>query len=181
MKSFSLAIALCVPFLCAASLGAQPLPRAPKLHLADITPKPGYFNEPAIAVNPANPNQLVVAWQVAASSAYSTDAGGTWTIAEGTAPKDYRVSGDVSLAYDAAGHALLCYIAFDKLGTTNYWAQGATRNGIFIRRSPDGGQTWEPDAITVIAHDSTPGIPFEDKPWIVADTSGPGAGNLYIG
>ena len=26
-----------------------------------------------------------------------------------------------------------------------------------------------------------PGIPFEDKPWIVADASGPHAGNLYIG
>jgi BNR/Asp-box repeat len=33
----------------------------------------------------------------------------------------------------------------------------------------------------VISHESTPGIPFEDKPWVVADTSGPHAGNLYIG
>ena len=33
----------------------------------------------------------------------------------------------------------------------------------------------------MIAHESTPGIPFEDKPWIVADTNGPHAGNLYIG
>jgi hypothetical protein len=33
----------------------------------------------------------------------------------------------------------------------------------------------------VISHESTPGIPFEDKPWIVADTSGTHAGNLYIG
>ena len=46
-------------------------------------------------------------------------------VADGTAPKNYRVSGDVSLAYDASGHAILCYIAFDKLGSTNYWAQGA--------------------------------------------------------
>ena len=167
--------------LCAASLLAQPLPPAPKAHVADITPKAGYFNEPAIAVNPANPQQLVVAWQVKASVAYSTDGGQTWTTAEGTAPKDYRVSGDVSLAYDSAGHALLCYIAFDKLGTTNYWAQGATRNGIFVRRSLDGGKTWEADASTVIAHNSDPGIPFEDKPWIVADTSGPHAGNIYVG
>src|SRR5258708_14325906 len=72
-------------------------------------------------------------------------------------------------------------MAFDRLGANNYWAHGATRNGIFIRRSLDGGQTWEPDPVTVIAHESTPGIPFEDKPWIVADTAGPHAGNLYIG
>jgi len=167
--------------LCSAGLFAQQLPPAPKAHLTDVTPKPGYFNEPAIAVNPKNPDQLVTAWQVSASVAYSRDGGHTWKVAEGTAPKDYRVAGDVSITYDAEGHAILCYIAFDKLGTTNYWAHGATRNGIFIRRSLDGGQTWEPEAMTVIAHDSTPDIPFEDKPWIVADTAGPHAGNLYIG
>lgn len=176
MKIIALLLAL-----SPAVLIAQQLPSAPKAHLTDITPKPGFFNEPAIAVNPGDPRQLVTAWQVNASAAYSQDGGQTWKIAEGTAPKEYRVSGDVSLAYDAAGRAILCYIAFDKLGTTNYWAQGATRNGIFIRRSPDGGQTWEPQAMTVIAHESAPGIPFEDKPWIVADTSGPHAGNLYIG
>jgi len=167
--------------LCSAGLFAQQLPPAPKAHLTDVTPKPGYFNEPAIAVNPKNPDQLVTAWQVSASVAYSRDGGHTWKVAEGTTPKDYRVAGDVSITYDAEGHAILCYIAFDKLGTTNYWAHGATRNGIFIRRSLDGGQTWEPEAMTVIAHDSTPDIPFEDKPWIVADTAGPHAGNLYIG
>ena len=176
MKIFFLLLAI-----HAGSLVAQQLPLAPKAHIVDVTPKAGYFNEPAVAVNPKNPQQLVVAWQVAASAAYSSDGGQTWKVAEGTAPKNYRVSGDVSLAYDASGHAILCYIAFDKLGSTNYWAQGATRNGVFIRRSPDGGQNWEPDAVTVISHESTPGIPFEDKPWVVADTSGPHAGNLYIG
>jgi hypothetical protein len=167
--------------LLASFVSAQQLAPAPKLHLSDINPKPGYFNEPAMAVNPKDPQQAVVAWQINASAAYTRDGGQTWKTAEGTAPKNYRVSGDVSLAYDDKGHAILCYIAFDKLGTTNYWAHGATRNGIFIRRSLDGGETWEPDAITVIAHDSTPGIPFEDKPWVVADPAGPHAGNLYIG
>jgi hypothetical protein len=176
MKISSVLLALCASCLC-----AQQLPPAPQARLTDVTPKPGYFNEPAIAVNAIDPRQLVAAWQVPASVAYSGDGGQTWKVAEGTAPKNYRVSGDVSLAYDASGHAILCYIAFDKLGTTNYWAQGATRNGIFIRRSLDGGQTWEPEAVTIISHESTPGIPFEDKPWVVADTSGPHAGNLYIG
>lgn len=168
-------------FLCAGTLMAQSLPPAPKSHLVDINPKPGFYNEPSIAVNPKNPQQVVVAWQVNASLAYSTDAGQTWTIAEGTAPKEFRVSGDVSVTYDAAGHALLCYIAFDRLGTSQYWAQGATRNGIFVRRSPDGGKTWDEQASAVIAHDSTPGIPFEDKPYVVADTISQHAGNLYIG
>jgi hypothetical protein len=168
-------------FLALCCSGAQQLPPAPQAHLTDITTSAGFFNEPAIAVNPKNPRQLVVAWQINASAAYSDNGGRTWTIASGTAPKDYRVSGDVSLAYDGSGNAFLCYIAFDKLGSTNYWAQGATRNGIFVRRSPDGGKTWEPNAVPVIAHESTPNIPFEDKSWIVAATSGPHSGDLYVG
>ena len=162
-------------------LFAQQLPPAPKAHVVDINGKPGFFNEPSIAVNPKNPQQLVVAWQVNASVAYSNDGGQTWTVADGTAPREYRVSGDVSVTYDSSGHALLCYIAFDRLGTSQYWAHGATRNGIFVRRSLDGGATWEANAATVIAHDSVPGIPFEDKPYIVADTVSAHPGNLYIG
>jgi hypothetical protein len=181
VSHFAMKITRLLLILCAAGLTAQQLPPAPKAHLTDINPKPGFFNEPSIAVNPKNAQQAVVAWQVNASAAYSEDGGQNWNIAEGTAPKDYRVSGDVSVTYDSSGRAVLCYIAFDKLGTSQYWAHGATRNGIFVRRSPDGGKTWEPDAIPVIAHDSTPGIPFEDKPYIVADTIGPHPGNLYIG
>lgn len=167
--------------LFVATLTAQQLAPAPKVHLVDITPKPGYFNEPSIAVNPAAPQQIVVAWQINASVAWSQDGGQTWTTAQGTAPKDYRVSGDVSITYDSSGHAVLCYIAFDKLGTSQYWAQGATRNGIFVRRSEDGGKTWLAGSTAVISHESTPQIPFEDKPYIVAATSGPHAGDLYVG
>src|SRR5260370_30412095 len=111
MRSWIILLALCV-----GSLPAQQLPPAPKAHLADITPNPGFFNEPAIALNTRNALQLAVAWQVNASVAYSSDGGQSW-IAAGTAPKDYRTSGDVSITFDAAGHAILCYIAFDKLGT----------------------------------------------------------------
>jgi hypothetical protein len=64
-----------------------------------------------------------------------------------------------------------CYIAFDKLGTENYWAHNATRNGIFVRRTLDGGRTWEKHAAAVIAQKTAPGIPFEDKPGIVADNT----------
>src|SRR5262249_28695374 len=153
---FAMKIPFLILALCACSLVAQQLPPAPKAHLVDINPKPGFFNEPSIAVNPKDPQQLVVAWQVNASVAYSTDSGQTWPIAEGPPPKTFRVSGDVSVTYDSTGHAFLCYTAFDKLGTSQYWAHGATRNGIFVRRSADGGKTWDTDAASVIAHDSTP-------------------------
>ena len=115
-------------------------------------------------------------------AAYSQDAGHTWQLAENVDPKNYRVSGDVSVAFDNQGHAFVCYIAFDKLGSFNYWAHGATRNGIFVRRSLDGGKTWEADHIPVAEQPSAAGIPFEDKPYIVADNrKSKYAGNLYIG
>jgi hypothetical protein len=154
----------------------------PGARVIPLNPKPGSFTEPSIALNPADRQRLVAAFQVNASAAYSRDAGNTWTIADGTAPPEYRRSGDVSVTFDNQGHAFLCYIAFDHLGTTNYWAHNATRNGIFVRRSLDGGKTWEKDSGTVIAHASDPGIPFEDKPYIVADTThSKYAGNLYVG
>jgi hypothetical protein len=160
---------------------AQSLPRAPGTKIINLTGE-GYYDEPSIAINPENPQQLVAAYQVTAHAAYSQDGGEHWATAKGTAPPNFRVSGDVSVTYDNRGHAYLCYIAFDKLGTWNYWAHNATRNGIFVRRSMDGGKTWEASDVPVIEHASDPGIPFEDKPYIVADNSnGPYAGNLYVG
>jgi hypothetical protein len=161
---------------------AQDLPKAPQAHVFSLTPTPGYFTEPGIAVNPENPKQVVAVFQDNAHAAYSRDAGETWQLAEGVDAKNYRVSGDVSIVFDNQGHAFVCYIAFDKLGTFNYWAHGATRNGIFVRRSLDGGKTWEADHIPVAEQPTAEGIPFEDKPYIVADNSkSKFAGNLYVG
>lgn len=163
-------------------LHAQVLPKAPHAQIFPLTPTVGPFTEPAIAVNPTNPQQIVGVFQDNVHASYSSDSGHTWQSAESVEPKNYRVSGDVSVAFDNQGHAFVCYIAFDKLGSFNYWAHGATRNGIFVRRSLDGGKTWEAEHIPVAEQSSSPGIPFEDKPYIVADNSKSRyAGNLYIG
>jgi len=163
-------------------LHAQDLPKAPQAQVFQLTSTVGPFTEPSIAVNPKNSQQVVAVFQDNVHASYSQDAGHTWQPADGVEPKNYRVSGDVSVAFDNQGHAFVCYIAFDKLGTFNYWAHGATRNGIFVRRSLDGGKTWEADHFPVAEQPSSPGIPFEDKPYIVADnTQGRYAGNLYIG
>ncbi|MFZ0818274.1 MAG: exo-alpha-sialidase [Candidatus Sulfotelmatobacter sp.] len=172
----------------------QALPKAPGAEVFSLTPAPGPFTEPSVAINPTNPQQVVAVFQDNVHASYSQDAGRTWRAAEGVvAPENYRVSGDVSAAYDNQGHAFVCYIAFDKLGTFNYWAHGASRNGIFVRRSLDGGKTWEAKHIAVSELASDPGIPFEDKPYIVADTASDThasgnnsnkdryAGNLYVG
>ncbi len=164
----------------AAAQTSQPMPRAPHAQATTLTP-PGHFSEPSVAVNPANPKQAVVAYQVPASIAYSIDAGDHWELAANTAPKKFKVSGDVSVTFDNRGHAILCYIAFNKLGTFNYWGHATNTNGIFVRRSLDGGKTWEPSPIIVSEQQKKPGIPMEDKPYVIADVGhGPHAGNLYI-
>ena len=161
---------------------ADDLPQAPESSVQTLTPKPGFFTEPGVAINPRDPNQVAVAFQDNAHIAYSVDAGKNWQIAVGTEPPNYRVSGDVSVAYDNLGHAILCYMAFDKLGTFNYGGHNSSRNGLFIRRSMDGGKTWEAQHIPIIEHPTEPGVPWEDKPYIVADsTQGTYGGNLYVG
>ena len=173
-----------IAFSCGIPLLAhgQDLPKAPLAQVFSLTPAVGRFTEPAIAVNPKDPQQVVGVFQDNVHASYSQDAGRAWQLAENVEPKNYRVSGDVSVAFDNQGHAFVCYIAFDKLGTFNYWGHGATRNGVFVRRSLDGGKTWEMDHFPVAEQTSSQGIPFEDKPWIVADnSSGRYAGNLYVG
>src|SRR5579864_9507848 len=164
-----------------ASSAAPSLAPAPGARISDVT-KTGYFTEPSIAVDPNNPQHVVVAYQVPTSVVWSQDGGRDWKKADGTASKEYKVSGDVSIAYDTKGSAILAYLAFDKLGTFNYWAHNATRNGLFVRRSLDGGKTWEAQERAVVSHPSDPGIPFEDKPYVFSDlTHGAHAGNVYIG
>jgi len=173
-------------FLLSLAAHAQSaLPRAPGANVVAAS-EAGRSNEPSLAVDPKDPTHIVVVWQNQAHAAYFTDGGKTFTTAENTAPTDWRVSGDVSTTFDNQGHAFLCYLAFDRLGpTSGYWARGAGRNGIFVRRSLDGGKTWEaqPAALKVWPTGQEPGIEWEDMPRIFADNTpaSPYAGNLYAG
>ena len=166
----------------------SPLTRASGGRIVNVS-QPARYSEPSIAVNPSKPSQVLVVYQGgpsvqgSANAAYSNDGGTTFTIAEGTRAADWKVLGDVTTTFDHRGHAYLCYLAFDRLGTAAYWANGAGRNGIFVRRSLDGGRTWEQQARTIKAwptgHES--GLQFEDEPRVFADTSAgsPYLGNLY--
>ena len=180
LSRFALLSAIAV--LLSVSASSQSLPRAPKTEVITVTPKPGYFSEPSIAVNPAKPQQVVAAFQDNAHIAYSADGGRHWQLATGIEPPNYRVSGDVSVTFDNEGRAYICYIAFDKLGTFNYWGHNSSRNGIYVRRSLDGGATWESQDIAATEQPDKTTVPWEDKPYIIADMGrGPHAGNLYIG
>ena len=179
--------------LVAASISAQQvpasaplsLPRAPGARIVDVSPPEVRGNEPGIAVDPRNPSRIVGVYQGPARAVYSTDSGRTFTTATGTVPPDWRVAGDVSVTFDDRGAAYLCYLVFDKLGTTSYWRHGAGRNGIYVRRSADGGATWDKDPVAVRAWytGNEPAMQYEDMPRIFADNSSGSryAGNLYVG
>jgi hypothetical protein len=178
-------------FLSAVLCFAQELPPAPQAHVVTVSPQGGHYSEPGIAINPHNPKQVVVVFQGAksvqgtATAAYSNDGGQSFTLAHGTDSPDWRVLGDVTTTFDNAGNAYVCSIAFDKLGTTSYWAHNVSRNGIIVRRSPDGGKTWEATVSNVktFPKGTERDIQFEDEPRIYADNNpaSPHAGALYVG
>lgn len=159
------------------------LPSAPNSRVVPFPRRPGNFNEPAIAVNSQSPAQLITAFQSPATVAYSDDSGESWQFAGGTAPENYKNSGSVSVAYDILNHAFLCYMAFDKIASLEYPAHNATRNGIFVRRSLDGGKTWETNAVAISEQATRADMPFEDQPRLVSDNNAnsPYAGSLYVG
>ena len=116
------------------------LPPAPGAKVITLNRRAGSYTEPSIAVNPQMPGQILTAFQAPASVAYSNDSGDTWqsNSRNGSAKLQgvrRRFRSPIIWATP-----LLCYIAFDKLGTPEYWAHNATRNGVFIRRSLDGGR-----------------------------------------
>jgi hypothetical protein len=159
------------------------LPPAPHRHIVSISPLDVRGNEPSIAVNPGNPSQIVATFQPT-TVAYSADGGQTFALADLPAIEGWRRGGDVSVAFDNNGNVFLATLHFDKLGSASYWGHGAGRNGIFVRRSHDGGRTWDKDATPVKAFEKEePNMPAEDMPRVFADAQphSPYAGNVYVG
>jgi len=136
-----------------------------------------------IAVNPGNPSQIVAVYQPA-TVAYSGDGAQTFTLADLPPLAGWGNGGDVSTTFDNKGKVYLSSLHFDKLGSDSYWAHGTGHNGIFVRRSLDGGKTWEKDATAVKTFEGNgPDSHLEDMPRIFADNvpTSPFAGNLYLG
>lgn len=114
--------------------------------------------------------------------AWSNDGGASFTPVR-IVTDEQRPLGDVSLAFDGNGRLVLSYLSIDKNGLPGYWAHGVGGNGIWVRRSPDGGKTWDPAPIAVKAwKGDEPDRKLEDMPRIWSDTSAgsPHRGNLYM-
>jgi hypothetical protein len=135
--------------------------------------------EPHVAINPANPNHLVAAWQQdrwmggaarGVRAAASFDGGRTWTPSSATFSRctggtaanggDYERASDPWVAIGLDGTAYLIVITVS--------GQSQTVNGlgaVMVARSADGGVTWE-TPVTLIRD---VGNPFNDKESMTAD------------
>lgn len=182
----SITIVVTVVVCCASSLvHAQPvLPRAPGARVVTISGAPGPWSEPGIALDPRDPSRIFAVYQGPATGAYSLDSARTFTPAGVIAPSDWRRAGDVSTTFDDKGNVYVSYLTFDKLGTPSYWRHGAGRNGIYVRRSRDGGKSWDaPVAVRAWYTGNEPDMQYEDMPRIFADNAPESAhrGTLYVG
>jgi len=123
-------------------------------------------NEPSIAVNPLDPNQIVVGWRQfddvnnnfrQAGWGFSSDAGQTWTFPGVIDPGIFR--SDPVLDANADGS---CFYNSLTTYTGDYTCD--------VYKSTNGGAQW---GTAVQAHGG-------DKQWMTIDASdGPGRGNIY--
>lgn len=138
-----------------------------------------FDGEPYLAVNPSNSRHLVAAWMgylpfnyIVIKTRVSFDAGQTWSNTT-SVPHTNAVYGsaDPSLEFDDSGNVFLCYIDYDI---------NIDSGSVYVRKSTDGGLTWNLPVEVINAHDD-PGMYPVDRPWITIDRSGgPNNGNIYV-
>ena len=166
------AIAAALVLAGALSAAAVPPPGGPAGDRA-VAPPPGPRIEPSVAVNPRDPNQVLIAvmrmrttlqtgfGQVGLPEVelhLSRDGGRTFS-RTGVVPKpqDTNYTGDPSVAFDSRGRAYVGYLA----------SASNTEGGIFVVRSDDGGQTWPARATRVARKVITEeSCTAHDKPYI---------------
>lgn len=122
-------------------------------------------NEPSIAIDPTNPNNIVIGWRQfdtiasdfrQAGWAYSHDGGETWTFPGSIVPGVFE--SDPVLVADLAGSFYYASVRVEP----DY--------GSVLHVSHDQGESWE----TVPAFGG-------DKHWLAVDnTDGPGSGHVYL-
>lgn len=131
--------------------------------------------EPSVAVNPANPHNLLAATQLVPASekeptligAYTSfDGGKTWQdVGPLHFPAGTNTGDDVTVAFDAEGHGFVCAMATSESG-----GQMSDDRNIVVWRTDDGGRTFAAPVVAV-------GHQFVDHPALAID---PVSGTLYL-
>jgi hypothetical protein len=137
-----------------------------------------FEGEPYLAINPANPQNMVAAWMsfklignpVTIKTRSTMDGGLTWSDTVSLPHMNAAwQSADVSMAWRSDGVLFISYI--------DYLDSSSTDGGDFVVRSTDGGRSFSQPVQTVDATEDTD--VSLDRPWIVVDNSVPN-GNLYL-
>lgn len=119
-------------------------------------------NEPAIMINPKNPNQLVAGSNID-NYYYSSNGGQTWQ--EGVLQSSFGVWGDPVIGVDTNGHFFFLHLS-------NPPSPGNWIDRIVCQKSLDGGATWNNGSYMGLN-----GTKAQDKHWIAVD---PATNNLYV-
>ena len=141
-----------------------------------------FDGEPYLAINPANPQHLVVAWmgwinlanQFKIKVKTSFDGGNTWSTAvELPHTVSTYSSADPCIAFNNAGEVFVSYIDFT--GTTP-----PVVGGVYLCKSTDGGLSFGAPKLVISSSFDGTKWPI-DRPWMVIDkSSGSSAGTIYI-
>src|SRR3989441_2912852 len=141
-------------------------------------------NEPSIALNPSNPQYLVVGANDQLSSGAvwlavyaSSDSGLTWT--NGLIPNTgilagFQEASDPAVSFSQNGTLYYSGVVFNVQRNT------AVDGTIFVSKSTDGGSSFLLTTIVASGSNKIGGI-FNDKPYLGVDhTTGPFAGRVYV-
>ncbi len=134
--------------------------------------------EPFIAVNPTNPDNIIVAWMnltypVKITTKCSFDGGNTWGNTN-TLPhfstSILTAAADVSITFNNSGTAFISYVDYKLTLDSGY---------VRVAKSTDGGISWSNPifAVNALSHVDKQ----IDRPWIACDKSNSAySGNIYL-
>ncbi len=160
-----------------------------------VTSVPEPNNEPAIAVDPNDPNHIV-----AAGNDYGTqnddawvgyyvswDGGETWSrdlipgyMGGPISPlTGFEGAGDPVVCFDPDGNVYISGIAFKRasnpVNPVGFGLNLGRADAIFVAKSTDGGETFDQISLLVTAMQTM--IAFHDKEWMAVDMDN---GNVYV-
>src|SRR5262245_337829 len=181
---------------------------APAIANLAITTDPSVQQMPSVAVDPHDPNHVVIAYMdyslvttgyAGLRVAVSDDAGASWQYSSIPLPAGFEQgAANPTVKFDDQGHVFVSFMAqtysSKKPPITNptginpetrqaFSTYGFTSaNGIFEARSDDGGTNWNTTAVATQVYDGTTPVPYERMPDLAIDTdaSSPNFGNLYV-
>ncbi|RME49608.1 MAG: exo-alpha-sialidase, partial [Deltaproteobacteria bacterium] len=136
--------------------------------------------EPAIAVNPLDPDNIVVGFmgitdvpEQRCGYAVTKDGGATWRVRQSFPDLPHSGGADPVIVADADGIFYASCLNFT--GTSD--TPQAVPETLTVSRSDDGGETWL-SPTHVVSRDL---VDFLDKEWLAVDrTDGPYAGRVYM-